>query len=213
MQKNQLYLKISFSRKGRVLNMYSGNTDHFKKKYMSSWEFSVKKESFVKVMIEELCGRQCLFEGLGTHSNRFIPGSAEQNGYMKGAPDIKIQGTNISIEVTGPNKLGMDIADDLWILPSKICNALMAVDRDSWLCHLLPFDFSGTNFFVRFIHLSGKPFLDSLENNEFVQFGRMINGSVECFFAIPANHDCILSKEVFKKYLNEKTSPGFDRNI
>lgn len=96
------------------------NYDYWKEAYKDLWDESSKKEEALKNLIKKETGLDMIPYGLGAESAEFIHGSAAMNDNEKGAPDYKINNTNIFIEVTGPLTDRAKPERGLWIRPDKL---------------------------------------------------------------------------------------------
>ena len=81
------------------------DTYYWKKGYQHTWAESSRREHQLAAFIQEQTGLTVSEYGLGAGSDRFITGSAQQNGHEKGEADLLVEGTNIFIEVTAPSQL------------------------------------------------------------------------------------------------------------
>lgn len=92
----------------------------WKERYQRLWPVSSKKEEFLKRIIFEETGLELVSYGLGAGEATFIPGSAKANNNEKGAPDFKVSGKNVFIEVTGPLNSRTKPQSGIWIRPDKL---------------------------------------------------------------------------------------------
>ena len=97
------------------------NSPNFwKEHYQHLWSLSSKKEGFLKHIIFEKTGLELEAYGLGAGESAFIPGSAEANNNEKGAPDFRVSGKNVFVEVTGPLDLRTMPQSGIWLRPDKL---------------------------------------------------------------------------------------------
>lgn len=99
--------------------------DYWKDAYSASWKNSSEKEKAFRAMVKERTGLELVPNGLGAESTEMIHGSAQKSGYEMGAPDYRVEGTNIFIEVTGPLTPTVDPRFGLWLRPDKLKYAFM----------------------------------------------------------------------------------------
>lgn len=163
--------------------------NYWKEKYKPFWGIAAKKEDKIKLIIEKECNCTCQYSGLGAGSTEYLPGSAESRGYERGGSDLKVMGTNIFVEVTGPNVDYVGKEAPLWIRPDKVQNAIDNPKNDVWVVHVLQKD-----FFIRVIHIDNK-FKNALLNNQFKIDSPVIRGARESYISIPANWKYITNIE------------------
>ena len=153
----------------------------WKKKYGPlSWKAGSTKEEKVKDIIEEECKCTCELTGLGAGKTDFLEGSAKSQGYEKGESDIRVNDTNIGVEVTGPNVDYVGKSAVLWVRPDKIEYAISHPEKDGWVVHVLKKD-----FYMRAIHLD-ESFIKDYQNKKFEIVHPRIKGVVETYVEIPA---------------------------
>jgi hypothetical protein len=155
--------------------------NYWKDAYQSYWGIAKSKEDNVKKIVQEICKCKCEFVGLGAGREDYLPGSAKSRSFEKGGSDLHVCGTNIYIEVTGPNIDSVDEKADLWIRPDKIEYARNNPDKNCWIVHALK-----KRFLLRAINLN-KDFLRQYENNKFRLVHPRIRGLTETYTAVPAN--------------------------
>lgn len=162
------------------------DADFWKQQYQHAWEKASKREQTVKAKILNEAGKQVEFVGLGAGSTDFLSGTAASQGYQKGDADLYIVGTNIFLEVTGPQSKAVRLEDPLWIRPDKVRNARAHFPgHKTWVVHWLERD--GT---LRVIPLD-EMFFDLLDKNVFSIVNPLIRGVRETYLAIPASHPCV----------------------
>lgn len=154
--------------------------DFWKKKYQSSWKESSRKEERIIQIIEKNCSCVCVKVGLGAGSQSFLSGSASSRGFKKGGSDLLIRGSNIFVEVTGPNTEKISVTQDLWLRPDKIQYAIDDPFKDCWLAHVLKKD-----FVVRVIHFNNR-FKNDYQNNVFRLIYPFFGDSTETMVSIPS---------------------------
>jgi hypothetical protein len=76
--------------------------DFWKHQYQHAWAKASQREKTIKARIFTESGKQVEFVGLGAGSAAFLSGTAASQGYQKGDADLYVVGTNIFLEVTGP---------------------------------------------------------------------------------------------------------------
>ena len=136
--------------------------------------------------------------GLGAESSDFISGSANQNGYEKGDPDLKIENTNIYLEVTGPLSDKVKSSEPLWFRPDKIDNAKSKFgSHDTFLLH----NCSGENLW-RVIHID-ESFIDKYDAGHFKTVSPYIRGNKEKYVEISADDECVKPLSVLMEYLKK----------
>lgn len=160
--------------------------DYWKKRYQHSWQAASERERAVMKRIKAQTEKSAEFVGLGAGSNRFLSGSAVSRGHEKGGADLHIAGTNIYLEVTGPQKPSVLRSDSLWIRPDKIESARVHYpERETWVVHWLQRD--GT---LRVIRLDEEVF-SLVDKGIFERVNPIIRSVRERFVEIPADHSCV----------------------
>ncbi len=162
--------------------------DFWKHQYQHAWAKASQREKTIKARIFNESGEQVEFVGLGAGSAAFLSGTAASQGYQKGDADLYVVGTNIFLEVTGPQSRSVRLEDPLWIRPDKVTNARTHFPgRETWVVHWLERD--GT---LRVIPLD-QAFFDLIDQNAFQIVHPVIRGTRETYFAVPASHPCVKS--------------------
>lgn len=92
----------------------------WKERYQHLWPMSSQKEEFLQRIIFEETGLELTPYGLGAGESTFIPGSAKANNNEKGAPDFRVSGKNVFIEVTGPLNHRTMPQSGIWLRPDKL---------------------------------------------------------------------------------------------
>lgn len=172
--------------------------NYWKDAYQSYWEIAKTKEDKVKEIVQKVCECECEFVGLGAGSAEYLPGSAKSQSFEKGSSDLHVCGTNIYIEVTGPNIDSVDEKADLWIRPDKIEYAKSNSEKNCWIVHALK-----KRPLLRVIHLN-KDFLQQYENNKFRIVHPKIRGRTETYIAIPANSPYVQDIESMFSFINSE---------
>ena len=149
--------------------------------------------------IEKECNCNCNYVGLGAGSKKFLPGSAKSRGFKRGGSDLEIEGTNLCIEVTGPNIYYVKAYADLWIRPDKIKYAIDNIEKDCWVVHVLK-----NNFLLRTIHLNDD-FKKDYNNDAFKEIHPPIRGTVETYIAIPANSNHVQDFTILIKAIQKNS--------
>jgi hypothetical protein len=157
--------------------------NYWKDRYKDFWDEAAKKEENVKKFIEKKCDCECEYVGLGAGTTQYLSGSAKSQGFKKGGSDLHVKGTNISIEVTGPNTDGVGEDAALWIRPDKVQNAIADSKNDHWVVHVLK-----KNVHMRTIHMN-KDFKKAY--TEFEIITPTIRYSEEKYVEIPADSEFV----------------------
>lgn len=174
------------------------DSNFWKDAYKNSWKLSSKKESEIANLITSNTGLTVIPVGLGAESSDFISGSASQNGYQKGDPDLKIENTNIYLEVTGPLSDKVKSSEPLWFRPDKIDNAKSKFgSHDTFLLHNCP----GENLW-RVIHID-KSFIEKYDAGHFKTVRPYIRGNKEKYVEISAGDECVKPLSVLMEYLKK----------
>ncbi|HEP1795359.1 TPA: topoisomerase DNA-binding C4 zinc finger domain-containing protein [Streptococcus suis] len=181
------------------------DSDYWKKAYQNTWEVSSGRESEIAELIKKETGLEVIASGLGSETSEFISGSASQNGFEKGDPDLRIAGSNIYMEVTGPLSEKVRSSSPLWFRPDKIENAKNNLDsHDTFLLHNCP----GEKLW-RVIHVD-KTFIESYDTGKYKTVRPRIRGNTEQYVEIPSDAECIIPFSELISYLksiNNKICP------
>ena len=154
----------------------------WKDQYHHTWQRASARETAIIERIKRETGRTVILCGLGAGSDQYLSGTAASYGYEKGSADLHVLGTNIYLEVTGPQSKAVPLTAPLWIRPDKLNNArIHNHEHETWIIHWLERD--GT---LRVIHLNGE-FFEELEKGMFKTATPMIRGAREMYIEIPAN--------------------------
>lgn len=175
--------------------------NYWKNAYKNSWSLSSKREIELSKIVEEKTEKKILVNGLGATSDEFFTGSAKDNGFEKGEPDLLVENTNIYLEVTGPlsNSVGPD--KPLWFRPDKIENARNHLyDHDTFLVHNCP----ASNLW-RVIHLD-TDFFQSFKQSPYQIVTPLINRRKEKYIEIPSNDAHIKSLSYLLDYIKQKNN-------
>lgn len=182
------------------MNNYDEN--HWKKRYGKDWAKASCRELRFKSLAEEATGCTLLFNGLGAGTTEFISGSAAKNGYEKGAPDLKVDGCNTFIEVTGPLVNSVKPNEDLWFRPDKIDHAIKAAHEDVFLVHHCP-----SADLWRVIHVD-VTFIDNYKRGEYPVEQHKTEKGTERFAAVSAKDEHVRPIEELYRYIKDKLSSG-----
>jgi hypothetical protein len=170
----------------------------WKDQYKDSWAKADKRERHIIETIKEETGHVAVCVGLGAGSTDFLSGSAASRGLEKGAADLQLEGSNIFLEVTGPQTKTVKLDAPLWVRPDKIANARKNFpDHETWIIHWLELD--GT---LRVIKMDQAFFL-ALDNNEFPLVHPYIRGTQETYHQIATAHACVKEFKVLIDRIKE----------
>lgn len=162
------------------------NSNFWKDRYQSSWAFSNKREKFIADKIESETGLKVQMSGFGAGTTEYLPGNAKDYGKHSGDADLQVVGTNVFVEVTGPQN-NVPAYKPLWIRPDKIISARNEYPKsDIWLAHII----GDNNGLLRVIHFD-EQFFDSFDRNQFRYVEPRIRGTVERYFEISSKHKCV----------------------
>ncbi len=183
------------------------DTDYWKKLYKGLWQKTGEREKALALTIESLTGYKVKVVGLGAGSDDFLSGTAASRGHEKGDADLTVEGTNVSLEVTGPN-VNVPLTSPLWIRPDKITNAkLHFPEKDTWVVHCIE------RTTIRVIRLDAE-FFAKYEQGRFPIVNPSIRGTIETYVAVPYNDSSVQSFDVLIHYIkslgnsNKKTKPA-----
>ena len=172
----------------------------WKNAYHQTWSDASERERGLIEMIQKVTGADVIENGLGTGSNNFINGNAASNGYQKGDPDLRVKGTDIYIEVTGPLSTNISVLAPLWFRPDKLNNAIKNMSaHDTFLAHHCP----SLNLW-RVIHIDVQ-FSERCYNHEFKVVHPSIRGNTERYVEIPADDKCIRDIGYLMCYIKKNT--------
>lgn len=151
---------------------------------------TASSQEHAKQKIAELVAKyQVEIVGFGAGSNAFLSGTAASHGHVKGDADLIVEGTNISLEVTGPLK-PVAVDAPLWLRPDKIQNAKAKLGtNDTWVIHCIE---SKT---IRVFRLDS-PFIKRYERGVFPVVFPTIRGVRETYVAIPHDDPCVREFDV-----------------
>ena len=85
-----------------------------------NFEEGAKREGLVKEFIEHSSSLKVSYHGQGAGNSKMIPREKTRTGIERFTPDLKIEGTNVFLEVTGSK----DKVDEFWIRREKIMYAI-----------------------------------------------------------------------------------------
>ena len=176
------------------------DNNFWKNAYKSTWGRSSEKEQYMIQWIKTNTGLTAVPTGLGAATDDFINGSAVENGFEKGDPDLHIQDTNVYIEVTGPLSDSVLVSAPLWFRPDKFNNAVINARKghDTFFVHHCP-----SADLWRVIHIDDV-MIQRMYNKEFQIVTPVIHGNIERYVEIPATDRCVKPLEFFKQYLLKK---------
>ena len=155
--------------------------DFWKPHYEDEWPAAAAKEEKIKIIIEKECKCDVDYVGLGTGTTKYLKGSAQSRGFEKGGSDLQVRGTNLFIEVTGPNTENVSEEAVLWIRPDKIQHYINHPENDYWVVHVLK-----KNFHIRTVHITND-FKEDYKKGHFAIDHPPIRGRIETYTAVPAD--------------------------
>lgn len=166
------------------------SSDYWKNKYHPTWGVSGRREDTIAERISRLTGHTVKAVGFGAGSEDFLSGTAKSHGHEKGEADLSVDGTNIVIEVTGPN-VPVKLTDALWIRPDKIATAKAHMqDRETWIAHC-----SADNSTVRVIRID-IDFIDCYESGVYKTNRHRTSRGIETMVDVPAGDKCVRNFDV-----------------
>ena len=177
----------------------------WKNAYESFWEKSSQKEKLLRDIIFEKTSFELEPYGLGAESTEFIPGSAKKHSNELGAPDFKVNGINVFVEVTGPLSNKARPESGLWIRPDKLNYAFTHRKKQEEFFVLL-FD-SVNKWYV--IHANEEFFQDVkqkqkfFEQNDYIKIYPIIRGNKECYISINHDNPFVKDLDYFISYLKK----------
>ncbi len=117
------------------------DADYWKKLYRQAWDKSDRREREIIRRINEETGKVAIPVGLGAGSTEFLSGTAASRGYERGGADLHVAGTNVYLEVTGPQSAYVGHDAPLWVRPDKAKNAFdHPHEHETWVVHWLEKD-------------------------------------------------------------------------
>lgn len=162
------------------------DTDYWKRRYRGlSWETASDKEKKVAASIKDLTGKDVVPVGLGACSSEYLAGAAQSHGHELGGADLHVVGTNLYIEVTGPQQETVTERDPLWLRPDKIANAKAHPERETWVVHWLQ-----RSGLLRVIRLD-QDFFGLVSEGVLKILTISIRGTRETYLEIPAEASCV----------------------
>lgn len=150
----------------------------FKDKYKTFWQAARNKEISVKQFLQERCNCQISMLGYGAGTDKYLVGSPPEQGI----PDLKVDDTNIRVEVTGTNCEKVKVNDPLWIRPDKRSYAKRHPELDVWVVHVMP------NYFIRCVHLDE----ECISSGEWACRRVVIRGTEEVYDELPSSSKHVL---------------------
>lgn len=174
------------------------DADYWKKRYQSAWNAASARENRIVELIRQDTGWDAEGVGLGTGSTGFLSGSAASRGYERGAADLHVIGTNVYLEVTGPQSKAVRSTAALWIRPDKIENARKnRTSHETWIVHCL-----ADNTVIRVIRID-EPFFRWVDTGVFPIVSPVIRNTRETYLEISAQHTCVKPWYVLAERLRE----------
>jgi hypothetical protein len=172
------------------------DTDYWKKLYQGLWEKTGEREKALAQTIENLTGHKVKIVGLGAGSDEFLSGTAVSHGHEKGDADMTVEGTNINLEVTGPN-IHVPRTNPLWVRPDKIKNAKSHFSKkDTWVVHCIE------RTTIRVIRLDAD-FFAKYEQGRYSTVNPIIRGARETYVSIPYNDSSVKGFEVLINHIKD----------
>lgn len=160
------------------------NNNFWKDAYKELWADSSEKEDYIKDIVERETGFELVPFGFGAESTEFLSGSAEEYGKEKGAPDFKVKGTNIFVEVTGPLSEYAKPYSGLWLRPDKLNYAQKyKMEHDEFFVLY----FASINKWFS-IH-ADQEFIKEAHSFEVIR--PVIRGNKERYIVVPYNHKSV----------------------
>lgn len=175
------------------------NNNYWKDAYKNTWIEAANREKKFVEMVKNETGLTAIPYGLGATSTEYISGSAKSNGTEKGDADLWVEGTNVYIEVTGPQTKKVKITEPLWIRPDKIENAInnMSNNHNTFIAHNCP-----SEDLWRVIHID-KEFIKRYQAEDFPIISTTIRGREEHYVEIKYNDACVRKIEYLIEYLKK----------
>lgn len=182
--------------------MDQSHSTFIKDKFKGTWDRSAKKEAFVRECIERFAEKTVLDEGFGAGSTAYIEGTSADHGHEKAAPDLRIQGTDLCIEVTGPlRSIFVNENTDLLVNLSKVKYALRHPDLEYWIAWVNGVTSKRQN--VRMIRI-GEQFRTAVDRAEICRTQFKHRDFMQKFWAIPNDHHTVISFDLFLRYLKHR---------
>ena len=162
------------------------DANYWKERYKDMWGAASRRERAVAERIHQETGRVVVPVGLGTGTSAYLSGSARSHGREKGGADLRVEGTPVYLEVTGPHSPRVPLAAPLWLRPDKVRNARdHCADHETWIVHWLEQAHT-----LRVIRLDAD-FFACCDAGEFRIVTPQIRGTPETYLEVPANHTCV----------------------
>lgn len=166
----------------------TNDEDYWKHAYQHAWKTADEKVDGIIELIKQSTKKDAKKVGFGADSTEFISGSASQHGFKKGDADLQVVGTNIFLEVTGPNIPTVPATSPLWVRPDKLQNACADGAKETWVIHVLP---TSKEPLIRVIQCNAE-LCKRYAAKEFAVDNPMIRGRRETYVSIPAADKCVL---------------------
>ena len=177
--------------------------NYWKEAYKDTWAESSERENRLMEYLEMVAGVKCELFGLGAGSAEYIDGNAEKNKHHKGDADIRIIGTNIYVEATGPLTTAVGPEKALWFRPDKIDNAVRNSSRDVFLAHHC----MAVNLW-RVIHIDDE-FKKQYLKGSYPVIAKNIRGRRETYVEIKAEDPCVRPLAELVEYL-KRTAQNYE---
>jgi len=172
------------------------DSDYWKKLYQGLWQATGEREKALAQTIENLTGHKVKIVGLGAGSDDFLSGTAVSHGHEKGDADMTVEGTNINLEVTGPNTHVL-LTAPLWVRPDKIRNARSHFPKkDTWVVHCVE------RTTIRVIRLDAE-FFTKYERGQYETVNPRIRGAMETYVSIPHDDSSVRGFEVLIAHIKD----------
>jgi hypothetical protein len=173
--------------------------------YQHQWPISNRKEALVCRKMTTAIDCKVMVAGFGAGSSDYIPGNAIANGHDEADSDLKIEGTNIAIEVTGPNNPFVAWSDDLWIRPQKVEHAARHPGKDCWVAHCLWTDQIYSDIEFRVVRLDAA-FIAACAAGQIPLRTKLVNGILTDFYCVnPFSHWVQNDSHLFAKVREKLT--------
>ncbi len=166
-------------------------------RYKNKWKDSTERENALRDYLMYRTKRNISLVGLGAGTTDYISGSARENGHEKGDPDLRVDGTNIYIEVTGPLTDKVGVTKPLWFRPDKINNAVRHPEHDVFLAHHC----MAANLW-RVVHVD-EEFKRRFRAYEFPVTTPVIDGCRERYIEVSAKDGCLRDLEYLINYIRQ----------
>jgi hypothetical protein len=161
--------------------------NYWKEGYQHLWKTADEKVDGIIKLIKEQTGKETKKVGFGADTTDFIDGSAADHGHEKGDADLQVVGTDIVLEVTGPN-VPVRTTEPLWIRPDKMRAACSGTGKETWIVHVTP---SRTGEpLIRVIHCD-EVLCRRFKENKLSICHPHFRGKTETYVELPADDSCV----------------------